>query len=397
MRKELRQAFCVLCMALAMPGSRAQDIYTGPLRLVEEGSTMLRALREQALAQKAANHVGLTPPDPEVEFGYFWPNPVTGGRRKDVDFTQQFDFPTAYVERARLARQQDRACELDYLKQRQQLLLQAKQTCVELVYQNALHHLYSQQVQWARQWAEACRRSLDQGATAKIEYNKALLNLTDMESQARQASVTRQQLQAALATLAGGKEIVLERSDYGGETTLPQDFDTWFAQAATANPDLQYLGAQMEASQRQVRVARAQGLPKLSVGYSGELVPSQNYNGVTVGMSIPLWENKGRVRQARAEANAAKLAAQDARIQYYTQLRGLYEQARQQQQDIRDLEKLLAGNDSEALLRRAYEGGEITLLTFLTENAHSLSVRTRLLEARRDLELTLASLNAFCL
>ena len=66
-------------MALAMPGSRAQDIYTGPLRLVEEGSTMLRALREQALAQKAANHVGLTPPDPEVEFGYFWPNPVTGG------------------------------------------------------------------------------------------------------------------------------------------------------------------------------------------------------------------------------------------------------------------------------------------------------------------------------
>ena len=153
----------------------------------------------------------------------------------------------------------------------------------------------------------------------------------------------------------------------------------------------------MEASQRQVRVARAQGLPKLSVGYSGELVPSQNYNGVTVGMSIPLWENKGRVRQARAEANAAKLAVQDARIQYYTQLRGLYEQARQQQQDIRDLEKLLAGNDSEALLRRAYEGGEITLLTFLTDNAHSLSVRTRLLEARRDVELTLASLNAFCL
>ena len=144
-------------------------------------------------------------------------------------------------------------------------------------------------------------------------------------------------------------------------------------------------------------MARAQGLPKFSVGYTGELVPSQNYNGVSVGMSIPLWENKGKVRQARAEASAAQLAAQDARVQYYTQLRGLYEQARQQQQGIAAMEASLGTNAHEAMLRRAYEGGEMTLLTYLMENAYYLSVRTRQLEAKRDLELTLASLSAFSL
>lgn len=396
-RRDMRQAICMLCMTLTALCASAQDQYTQALKRIEEGSTTLRALREQAQARQAGNHVGLTPSDPEVEFGYLWANPVTGGRRKDVSFTQEFDFPTAYAERARLARQQDRASELNYLQQRQQLLLQAKQTCVELIYQNALHSLYSQQATWARQAMEACKRMMEQGEANKIEHNKAVLNLTQLESQAREAEVARRQLQAALAAMAGGKEVALEATSYSGEATLPQDFDAWLAQAASASPALQYLGAQVEASQRQVRVARAEGLPKLSVGYTGELVPSQKYNGITVGMSIPLWENKGRVRQARAEASAAQLAAQDARVQYLTQLRGLYEQAREQQRGIRDMEASLATDDSEALLHKAYEAGEITLLTYLTENDYILSVRTRLLEARRNLELTLASLYAFSL
>lgn len=393
----MRRIISVLWVVTAMLSASAQDIYTGVLHSVEEGSTTLRALRQQAEARQAGNHAGLAPSNPEVGFGYLWSHPAEGGNRKDVSLTQQFDFPTAYVERAKLAKQQDRTSELDYLQQRQQLLLQAKQTCVELVYQNALHRLYSQQAEWARQTAEACKRMLDGGETGKIEYNKAALNLTEMEGQLREASVTRQQLAVALSAMAGGKDITLDNAEYADQAALPQDFETWFAQAASASPALQYLGAQVEESQRQVRVARAQGLPKLSVGYMGELVPSQKYNGVTVGMSIPLWENKGQVRKARAEASAAQLAVQDARVQYYTQLRGLYEQARQQQQGIREMEASLGENADEGMLRRAYEGGEITLLTYLMENAYYLSVRTRLLEARRDLELTLTALSAWSL
>ena len=187
----MKRIICVLVAAGAVLAASAQDIYKNVLQSVEEGSTTLRALHEQALARKAENHTGLTPADPEVEFGYLWAHPSAGGNRKDVAFSQQFDFPTAYVERAKLAGALDRTSELDYLQQRQQLLLQAKQTCVELVYQNALCRLYGQQAEWARQTAEACKRMLDGGETGKIEYNKAALNLTEMESQLREAQVTR--------------------------------------------------------------------------------------------------------------------------------------------------------------------------------------------------------------
>ena len=61
------------------------------------------------------------------------------------------------------------------------------------------------------------------------------------------------------------------------------------------------------------------------------------------------------------------------------------------------MEAALSEGADEDLLRRAYEAGEITLLTYLQEHTYCLSVRARYLEARRDLELTLAQLNSFSL
>lgn len=397
MRIEIRKTVCMFCVVMIAQSAHAQDIYTNVLREVEEGSTFLRALREQMHARQAGNHVGLSPSDPELEFGYLWSRPAAGGNRKDVSVTQQFDFPTAYVERSRLAGLQDRSLHLDFLQQRQQLLLQAKQMCVELIYQNALCSLYTRQTEWARQTADACKSMLERGESNRLDYNKAILNFTEMESLSRETDVARKQLAVSLSAMAGGQQIELNMVGYPVHMTLPEDFDVWYAQEAANTPALLYLGAQVEVSRRQVKVARAEGLPKISVGYVGELVATQKYNGFMVGMSVPLWENKGKVRQARAEANAAQLEVQDAQVQYYTQMRGLYEQARQQQESIRKMEQTLNEGADEELLRKAYEGGEITLLTYLQENTYCLSVRARLLEAKRDLELTLAQLTSFSL
>lgn len=385
----------MLCALMALAPAWSQDVYAPVLLQVEQGSSTLQALKGQMEARQAAARTGLTPADPEVEFGYLWGHPASGGHRKDVSVTQQFDFPTAYAERARLASVNDRAAQLDYRQQRQQILLQAKQLCVEVVYQNALHAIYSRQALWATQTAQACGRMMDGGEMGQIEYNKAMLNQTEMDNRLKQTEVTRRQLLASLSALAGGLDIALPDTAYASGQPLPQDFATWYAQAEATSPALQYLATQVEVSRRQVKVTRAQSLPKVSVGYQGELVPSQNYNGVTVGLSIPLWENKGRMRQARAEASAAQMTAQDARVQYYTSLRALYEQAAQLQKSVGEMEQSLASNADERLLRRAYEAGEITLLTFLMENTYYLEARTRLLEARRDLELTLCALYAW--
>lgn len=47
-------------------------------------------------------------------------------------------------------------------------------------------------------------------------------------------------------------------------------------------------------------------LPKFSAGYSLERTLGQKYQGISVGISIPLWENKNRVKQAKAGVVAAQ-------------------------------------------------------------------------------------------
>ena len=71
------------------------------------------------------------------------------------------------------------------------------------------------------------------------------------------------------------------------------------------------------------------GLPKFSVGYAGEFTPDEGWQGVKLGVSIPLWENRNRVKHARAEVAAAEQAMDDARLQYSARLEFLFEQCRE--------------------------------------------------------------------
>ena len=80
---------CIACLL-------AKQSFDGVLKSVEENNYTLAAAKESVKANKLANKTGLTPSDPEVEFGYMWRN-VEGGNKKAVNVRQGFDFPTLYA------------------------------------------------------------------------------------------------------------------------------------------------------------------------------------------------------------------------------------------------------------------------------------------------------------
>ena len=143
-----------------------------------------------------------------------------------------------------------------------------------------------------------------------------------------------------------------------------------------------------------ISVARASSLPKWSVGYMGEFVTGNTSQGVTIGLSIPLWENKNRVRQARQAATAVSQQADNARLQYRTHMRSLYNQAVQLQQTVTQYDAALSP-DGLALLTRAFEKGELPLLNYLLEQDYWTIAYDRRLQAQRDLALVVAELNAW--
>lgn len=392
-----RKILSLIALVLMCQVAVAQDAFAPILSAIEQNNTTLRALREQMDAEKLGNKTGLTPANPEVEFGYLWGTPAANGNRKDVSIRQTFDFPTVYQHRGKLADLRNLSVEHQYGTERMQLLLGAKKTCVELVYYNALAQLYEQRLLSAKKIASVYERKHELGEANQIDYNKAMLNFLNMENELVRIHTEQQRLLAELQQMNGGEPVQLDKADFDSSPALPLDFEAWYAEAEDGNPALQYLKSQIEANERQVKLTKASALPKLSVGYMGEFVRGQHFQGVTLGMSIPLWADKGRVRHSQAVKKASESMAEDARVQYYNNLQSLYAQALALRSQITTYSASVQRNDNTDLLLKAYEKGELSLLNYILETEYLLASRDKLLQSQRDLAILLAEFNAYTL
>ena len=386
----------VLCL-LVLTGMQTVSAEVGQfdavLREIERNSTSLAAMTRRTEAQKIGNRTGLAPENPEVELGYL-PG-IHGGARKDIGISQSFDFPTLYSRRGKLADAQNLSADWQLRSQRMELLLTAEQYCIELVYNNALAALYSRQVDNARDIAEAYNRKLSLGEATRIECNKAALNLTNLENDLKSVNLEINRLKSELKLLNGGQAVKIADTAYSSVMPLPLDFDGWVAEAEAANPDFGYLRQEVEVAKRGVGVSKAMGLPKLSVGYAGEFTPDEGYQGVKIGVSIPLWENRNRVKHARAEVAAAEQTIDDARLRYINRLTFLFEQAKELKGSVARYEEVFSRNSNDELLFKAFKGGELSLLDYLLELEYYFSSYEKLMKTRRDLRMAMAELYAY--
>lgn len=370
-----------------------QERYAAILQDIEANNTTLAALREETNAQMLGNRTGITLPDPEAEFNYLWGNPSLIGNRTDFSVTQSFDFPTAYHHRREIAGMQNRNAELRYKAQRIRLLLEAKQTCIELVYQNALVKEYSVRLDHARQIAESYRLRLEQGDANLLGYNKARLNLTTVDAQLAKAEAERERLLSELKRLNGGNEPI-SLPDHFLPSPLPTDFEIWYSEAENRNPLLQYVKGEVNIVRAEVKLNRALLLPKFTTGYMSETVVGEQFRGITLGISLPLWENRSRLREAEARIKSSEAQLEDSRLQFYNQLQGLYRKASILRGHALELRQAVADSRNNGLLNKALESGEISLLEYLLELEYYYDAVEQALEVERDYELALAELSA---
>ncbi len=373
--------------------AQAQNEYNAVLQQIEQNNTTLSAFRQQTEAQKLGNRTGLAPANPEIEFNYLWGNPSAIGNRTDFSVTQTFDFPTVYAHRSKIANLQNENAEMQYKAERLTILLSAKQACVELVYYNAILKEYTVRLHTAELIANAYKFKLDKGEANILEHNKAQLNLTTIQAEVAQMEVERSTLIAELRRLNGGKE--LSTYDFQLSTSvLPANFEEWYTTAEIKSPIIQYVSAQIEISKQQVKLNRAMSLPKFTAGYMSEKIVGEHFQGITVGMSIPLWENKNRTRQAKAQLQATEAIFEDSKLQFYNRLQTLYQKTFALQKNARRIRQSLENNNNEPLLKKALDAGEISLLNYLLEIEYYYNAVNKALEAERDFELAVAELQA---
>ena len=383
----------IIVALLASMSLAAQENISSILFSIEENTTKLKALKEEMKAQKLGNKTGIYLSDPDVAFGYLFGPPSNIGTRKDFSVTQTFDIPTITGMKSRLANNKNQLVELQYASERINLLLEAKQYAIDLIYYNGLKKELEIRLRHAQTIADAYKQRLDRGDASILEYNKVQLNLSTVQGEMSRVEVERNTLLSELKRLNGGIEILLEENNYS-PASLPADFEEWYLSAEQKNPLLQYVKQQIEVSRKEVKLNKAMRFPKFSAGYSLEKTLGQKYQGANIGISIPLWENKNRVKQAKAGVIAAQTREQESKQQFYNRLQNLYMRANGLQQTAAGYRKSLQSLNNTDLLMKALDVGEINLLNYIVEIGLYYDTVNQTLAAERDFEKALADLSA---
>lgn len=385
----------LLLCALTLSGAGAQNNMADILSCIEANNPQLKAGAQMVLSQKAEVSSQNSLADPTFELEHLWGAQNAGDRKYDITVLQSFDFPSLYVQRNRVGNLKRSLYDGQQTLLRQQVLLQAKELCLRIVYLNRCIELSDKRLAAADELARLYRGKLESGDAAILDVNKIeieQLNVTTANTRLRNELAT---CLAQLRALNGGESLDVELSTLTyPEAVLPASFDELKTQALQADPELQLLRQESLIADKSVALNRSGWLPKFELGYRHAYELGERFNGFAVGVSIPLFANRKKVKMAKAQALAGTFAVNNREQQALAELQSAYDEAVTLKQNHARYD-LLTRQNNLGLLQKALAAGKISMVEYLVDATQLYEAFDNRLSLEYEYQLRLARLYKF--
>lgn len=382
----------VICMSLLSIQLQAQSDLDVILADVSKNNKALQTQANYWEAQKLQYNTGITLYDPTVSYDFMRGSPYNiAGNQTDINVTQRFDFPTVYSKKKSLANEQSKQADFSMIANKQEIVLEAKKVCIELIYRNKLKEKIEERKIKIEKLLNDFQIKMDKGEGNVLDVNKAKLQLIEINKDYQLNVSAINQLIQKLTELNGGIEIAFTQTDYPDDTPVPS-FEELEKEVESNDPVRKYLEQQKVIAQKQMEVTKALALPKFEAGYHYQGILGQNFNGARIGMSIPLWENKNRVKQSQAELSVTELQVVQHNFERSSTLKQLYERYVSLKKTVEDYQNVLSTINSVQLLDKALAFGEITTIQYFLEASYFYTATNNFLQSEKEYNEVMAEL-----
>jgi outer membrane protein, heavy metal efflux system len=364
------------------------------LKEVEANNKSIQANNKYWEARRIEFTTGLTPYDPQVEYDYMFGSPAEAGNQRDFSITHRLDFPTVYKRKKELSRTQIAQAELQQQVHRQGILLEAKLTAIEIIYLNKRQEELKRRRSNTQRLSEDYQKKLDQGDATILDVNKAKVQLLTINNDLELNSNQIQIATTKLTELNGGDELAMTDTLYPLAIVVP-DFETLDSVIEANDPILKVYEQEKEITQRQIAVQKSLNLPKIETGYHSQGILGQSYKGVHAGITLPLWENKSKLRAAQSNLAYADAKAQSHIIEHRLANKGYYDQLAVRLEQIQEYNQLLSTLNNATLLNKALRLGQITVIQYFQEEAYFYSAYDKYLQMEFEYHKAVAKLYSF--
>lgn len=369
----------------------AQYAYQNVLDTIEANSTVLAAHHKQMEADRLENDAYALVENPEIEAGYKF---GSEGNKVEIGIGQTLEFPTVYSNQNKIIKMTDQVIAMQYEIDRMSVLTEAQNICTELIFCKTKIDLFKQNYDNAVKIADAYQKMMELGECNILDYNKAKMNLANAKNSYDLETIHYDNLMANLKTMNGGKDVDFTYEDYAF-VVLPENFDEWYSDVEQSNPVFEQMRQQINLDKQNVKLKKSEWIPSITIGYGAEIGHDEREHGPSIGLSLPLWHNKGSVKSAKMKAEATETLLMNEKAVTYNYLSSLFAKAKSLQENISTLATSLQDFDSQALLLKAFEKGEMNLIDYVMEVEYYQNAMLELYSAQYEMNAILIELKSY--
>lgn len=355
-----------LALILSLPASVAAQGIDSVLSAIETNNIQLKAMRAEINAAthelKAENSLD----GPSIEYSPFFHRGASGVASSEMVVSQEFDFPTLYAARGKSGKLQRNVLDKGLDSSRRDILLNAKLTCLELVYLNRQKEILAEREAVAVELQKLFGKRFDEGEVNILEVNRVKIENMEVLAAVAENRAAISRALSALTALNG--DIPVEP----GEISYPE-VPLWLisdegAPSLTENDtELKAAHASVEAARQEINVSRQGWLPKITLGYRRNTELDEASNGFLVGVSVPIFSNSSKVKAAKSRLVASQLNMDDTRARIANEVTSSLAELKSLHGVI-SLYDLPLMKKTLALMKKSVELGNMSVIDFYIES-----------------------------
>jgi outer membrane protein, heavy metal efflux system len=358
---------------------------------IEKNNKSLLAFRQQAEAKKLEYRTGLNPENPKVDYDYLIGSPEGAGNQTDFSITQAIDFPSAYFSKKAVSREQIAKIDLDVVAMRQNVLLEAKQLCLHIIYLNKKELELTRRLQNSVQLQKSYEKKLEAGEATILDLNKSKYLLFQFKTEAELNKVEIKNTLSKLTELNGGKTVALADTVYPLPPEIPA-FSRMDSLIEANNMQLKIFNKEKDIFSERIKLSRGMALPKLEAGFHYQAILGQKYQGAHIGFTIPLWQNTNTIKTEKANLLFSDLKIGDHRNEHYHENLRLYEMYLVLKRTMADYAELFSSTNTIELLNKSLNSGNMNAIQYVMELSSFYSAYDIYLKTEKEYHASISTL-----
>ena len=330
-------------------------------------------------------------PDPELGGEYLW-MPKDVDNRWALELSWGIEWPGVYRARNKEAMAKMTAAEKALWTQRAERLAEIKDLLLDYIRCRCKLSLLEELAQNNDTIYRLAEDAARGGEMTVLDLNKIRLEYANI----RVAKVTLMDEEAEVtgqltAILGHDPAYLLEDLD----CTFPEII--WPTEQELAlikenAPAVQKALADSKVSKNARKVAKMEAFPSLSLGYKHAYEDGMHFNGATFGISIPILSSRGKQKAAAADVLESEFNAGAVALEVENDATAILKRLRLLDMQIKEIAPIIENADYNAALLKAYKGGVLTLLEYISDRNYFTNAAVELVSLRHNAAKAMALL-----